>query len=71
MKNLFESNKECRECPYRLKCGGGCRATALLEGNHDLMGCDRIMCMLWKEGYVERIRQVTEEAIARYERKGV
>lgn len=71
VKNLFESNKECRECPYRLKCGGGCRATALLEGNHDLMGCDRIMCMLWKEGYVERIRQVTEEAIARYERKGV
>lgn len=66
VKDLLAANKECGECPYRLRCGGGCRATALLDGNHDLMGCDRTMCMLWKEGYVDRIRQVTEEAIAKY-----
>lgn len=66
VKDLFDANKECSICPYRLKCGGGCRASALLEGNHELMGCDRTMCMLWTGGYVERIRRTAEDAIARY-----
>ena len=69
VKDLFEANPECAACPYRLKCGGGCRATALLEGSYDLMGCDRIMCMLWRKGYVERIRKTAEEASRRYEEK--
>lgn len=63
IKDLFEQNTECGNCTYRYRCGGGCRASALFEGNGDLMGCDRIMCMLWKKGYVEKIRKVTEEAI--------
>ena len=67
VKDLLASNAECASCPYRLKCGGGCRATALMTGDHSLMGCDRIMCMLWKEGYVERIRKAADEAIAKYE----
>ena len=67
IKDLLAVNRECAACPYRLQCGGGCRATALLDGNHNLMGCDRIMCMLWKEGYVERICQTADAAIARYE----
>lgn len=66
VRDLLEANEECGSCPYRLRCGGGCRATALLDGNHELMGCDRTMCMLWKEGYVERIRQTAEDAIAKY-----
>ncbi|HIX58313.1 MAG TPA: radical SAM protein [Candidatus Blautia gallistercoris] len=68
IKDLFAVNGECATCSYRLKCGGGCRASALLEGNRNLMGCDRTMCMLWKEGYVDRIRKVTEEAILKYEK---
>ena len=66
IRDLLAANEECNACPYRFRCGGGCRATALLDGNHDLMGCDRTMCMLWKEGYVDRIRQVTEEALEKY-----
>lgn len=66
IKDLFAANPECASCPYRLKCGGGCRATALLEGSHQLMGCDRVMCMLWKGGYVEKIRQIADEAKAKY-----
>lgn len=66
VKDLLEANEECGSCPYRLRCGGGCRANALLDGSRELMGCDRTMCMLWKEGYVDRIRQVTEDAIAKY-----
>lgn len=69
IQDLFEANEECATCSYRLKCGGGCRATALLDGSHNLMGCDRIMCMLWKEGYVERIRQAADEAASKYEGK--
>lgn len=67
VKDLFEANKECASCQYRFRCGGGCRATALIDGEHELMGCDRMMCMLWKEGYVERIRRTAEDAIERYE----
>lgn len=66
VKDLFQANGECGSCPYRYRCGGGCRATALLDGNHDLMGCDRTMCLLWKGGYVERIRQTADQAMIEY-----
>ena len=66
VKNLLEANAECNACAYRYKCGGGCRANALIEGDQKLMGCDRNMCMLWKEGYVERIRKAADDAIAKY-----
>lgn len=66
IKDLFAANAECAACAYRYKCGGGCRATALLDGSHSLMGCDSIMCMLWKSGYVERIRQTLTQAEAAY-----
>ena len=66
VKDLFEANMECDSCRYRYECGGGCRAAALLTGDHNLMGCDRDMCMLWKEGYVDRIRKALDEASAKY-----
>lgn len=66
IRDLFAENAECNACQYRYKCGGGCRATALLDGNRQLMGCDRTMCLLWKGGYVDRIRQVADEAVAKY-----
>ena len=66
VKDLLKSNAECNACSYRYKCGGGCRASALLYGDHNLMGCDRTMCMLWKEGYVDRIRKAADEAIVKY-----
>lgn len=67
VKDLLAVNKECAECKYNLMCGGGCRASALLSGEHDLMGCDRSMCNLLKNGYEERIRKVAEEARTAYE----
>ena len=67
VKDLLAVNAECAACEYRLKCGGGCRAGALLGGDHSLMGCDRGMCFLWKEGFAERIRQVAKEAREHYE----
>lgn len=62
VKDLLEANSECASCPYRYHCGGGCRAAALLDGDQNLMGCDRNMCMIWKKGYGERIREAVEAA---------
>lgn len=62
--DLLKANEKCAACPHALKCGGGCRAAAL-EQTGDLMGAEEGICMLWNEGYVERIRRTAEEAVAR------
>lgn len=64
LRDLFAVNQKCAACPYRLKCGGGCRAKALENG--DIMGADPTQCMLWEKGYVEKIHRAADEAIARY-----
>ena len=65
IKDLFAENAECNTCQYRYKCGGGCRAAALASDGK-LMGCDRGMCMFWKNGYYERIKKAIDEAEAKY-----
>lgn len=65
IRDLLAANSKCAACEYKYQCGGGCRAIAL-EQTGDLMGCDGSKCTLWNEGYVDRIRKVTEDAIARY-----
>ena len=66
VKDLLAVNPKCAACPYVLKCGGGCRASALLGGDRDLMGPDPEQCILWQEGYVERTHQTADNAIAQY-----
>lgn len=67
--DLMEANVKCAACPHVLKCGGGCRAAAL-EKTGNLMGEDEGLCMMWNEGYVDRIRQTAEEASARFRPNG-
>lgn len=62
VKNLMTGNSECAKCEYVLKCCGGCRAHAFISTG-DRYGIDREMCILWKEGYEERIRITAEEAL--------
>lgn len=66
IRDLLAANTECANCSYRYKCGGGCRAIALMEGDHNLMGCDRNMCMIWKNGYYGRVEKIAEEAVAKW-----
>ena len=66
VKDLLAVNSECNACEYRYQCGGGCRATALIYGEHQLMGCDRNMCAFWKNGYEERTQKAVNEAEAKY-----
>lgn len=65
VKDLLEVNEKCASCEHKYQCGGGCRAIAL-EKTGDLMGCDVDQCMLWEEGYVDRIRETADKAIAKY-----
>lgn len=51
---LFLENKECGTCEYRMRCGGGCRALAMIRSG-SLMGPDPGRCFLWKNGYPKRI----------------
>lgn len=65
VSDLIKANEKCGTCPHVLKCGGGCRAAAL-EKTGDLMGADEGVCMMWNEGYVDRIRQAAEQAVQRF-----
>ena len=66
VKDLLEVCRTCRECPYHLKCGGGCRACAVMEGEKNLMGPDPSRCLMWKGGYVNKVHEVCDAAIAKY-----
>ena len=66
VRDLTEQNRECKECPHLFKCGGGCRAKAFTAGDQNLMGTDRSACILFKEGYAERIHKTAEEAVLKY-----
>ena len=63
--DLLKVNQKCAECEHKYHCGGGCRASAL-EQTGDLMGSVEEQCILWKEGYVERIQKAAETSIMEY-----
>ena len=65
VSDLLSANPKCAVCEYKYKCGGGCRAMALAQ-NSNLMGCDNNQCLLWENGYVERIRDTVGKAIEMY-----
>ncbi len=66
VKDLLEVCRTCRECSYHLKCGGGCRAEAVMEGEKKLMGPDPARCLMWKGGYRDKVHEACDEAICRY-----
>lgn len=81
VRDMEEQNRECAACPYFRRCGGGCRANALsiesIEGHLSeiagelgaegrLMGRDPYQCILFKEGYVDRIYETIQKSIDRY-----
>lgn len=61
--DLFARNQECGSCEHRWNCGGGCRAGAL-EESHDFFGRDSYQCLIWKEGYREKLIRALEKAEA-------
>ncbi|MCD8348394.1 MAG: SPASM domain-containing protein [Lachnospiraceae bacterium] len=67
---FFRTVPECGECEYAKICAGGCRASALSAGD-TLMSPDRACCILFKEGWADKIRSAAsrsaEAAAARAE----
>ena len=66
VRDLADASKTCRECPYLLRCGGGCRACAVMGGERDLMGPDPSRCMMWKGGWLQKLHDVCDAAIAKF-----
>ena len=63
VKDLLNVNPECGACEHKYRCGGGCRAGALLT-THDLMGCNRAQCFQYQHNYPARFREVIDKAAA-------
>ena len=76
VRDLAERSRKCSKCRFLLSCGGGCRANALAVTDAGSMrledaffGEDGNQCILFQEGYVERIHRTVEEAIQKRRRK--
>lgn len=56
---------ECANCSYAKICAGGCPASALDFGEAGFLKApDRVCCILFKDGWAERIRSVASKAAA-------
>ncbi|MFT4224309.1 radical SAM protein [Dysgonomonas sp.] len=56
-KEIYEKNKSCSKCKYKLLCGGGCRAGALISDN-DYLGKDASACYFFKNDYRQKIEKI-------------
>lgn len=59
--DLFARNPVCGSCEQRYSCGGGCRAT-VLQDTHDFYACDAYRCLIWKDGYRDKLVHALAEA---------
>ena len=66
IEDLHKVNKKCANCKYKYICGGGCRASAVINGKDDLMGCDEKLCYEYHHGYYEKINEITKAAVKKY-----
>lgn len=62
----LEHNPQCRECPHRNACGGGCRGFAIGQDGDDYLAADLQACAFFKGGYPEKIRKTADEAKKRW-----
>jgi len=51
--DVVAANALCRDCPWRLECGGGCRAASMTVGCGAL-GRDEDTCAFFREGWRDR-----------------
>ncbi|MCM1480240.1 MAG: SPASM domain-containing protein, partial [Muribaculaceae bacterium] len=58
--DIFDENKKCGCCEYKLKCGGGCRSSALLSENN-FFAPDPAMCRVFENGYYEKLQKAVSD----------
>ena len=61
LTDFLENNPECSSCEYRLQCAGGCRASALNYDPQNYFGIDRASCLLFKNGYIDRLETMMKQ----------
>lgn len=54
---VLRHNPECVSCQHAMQCLAGCRASALESTPDDILGIDRAACAIFKDGWIEKIRQ--------------
>ncbi|MDO4487938.1 MAG: radical SAM protein [Eubacteriales bacterium] len=59
VKDYLAKNAECAACRFKLRCGGGCRAVALINSN-DFWGKDTDLCLFWHEGYADKLHEIID-----------
>lgn len=53
----LQHNSECRSCMYRLRCCGGCRASAIGSSGEDYFLPDLRACSFFKNGWADAIKE--------------
>lgn len=66
VKDLLAVNEKCNACEFKYRCGGGCRANAMMSESNGFMASDPVQCIIWNNGYPDKIRAVADAAIAKY-----
>lgn len=60
--DLMHANEECRTCRFNRHCKGGCRGSALIEDENNLMGTLRSACEMYKGGWIKKIVDTVQKA---------
>ena len=58
---VLAHNRECSSCPHAMQCIAGCRASALETNPQDILAPDLATCIIFKGGWVERIRETMQK----------
>lgn len=62
ISDITEQNAECRECEYKLICGGGCRADALAtnKGSDAIHKRGMMICGAYKSGFMKKMQDICQ-----------
>ncbi|QOX62993.1 radical SAM protein [Anoxybacterium hadale] len=60
VSDITERNEECRQCAYKLTCGGGCRADALAtnHGSDAIYKRGMMLCSVYKGGFMTKVKEI-------------
>ena len=61
-EEFLNANQECRACKFSAHCYGGCRASALLDDENNIMGKSPNACELFHGGWIKRIIDTVKKA---------
>ena len=65
VEQVRDANPRCRSCAHVDRCAGGCRNSALIQGD-DYSGIDSDLCWFFDNGWDKKIADVAEPAWQSY-----